>query len=213
MANESYKKWHRPKTQRELYNSDGKLKKGKTHEGFYKVRYKEKYIGDPSLVVYRSSWEFSFCKWCDYSPSIIRWSSEPVKVPYYDRVSKLKECKKLGIDPNNPRNWIVKNYNTDFWIEIKSQDDSIKKWFIEIKPKNKLVKPRPAPMDAPLKMQKKFNREAKEYMINEAKFAAMKEFAKRNGADFKVFTEDTLRHYGIIGGKFDLKTIDRKKTF
>ena len=34
-----------------------------------------------------------------------------------------EECKRQGLDPNNPRNWIVKNYNTDFWIEIDKGDE------------------------------------------------------------------------------------------
>jgi len=211
--NSSYKKWHRPKTQQELYNEDGSLKKGKTHEGYYIVRNKEKYVGDPTLVVYRSSWEFSFCKWCDYSPSILRWSSEPIKVPYYDKVSKLQECRKLGLNPNNPHNWIIKNYNTDFWMEVKKDDDTIEKWFVEIKPKSKMSRPDHIPPNSPLSIQKRYNKAAKDYLINESKFEAMSAFATRVGAKFHVFTEDTLTHYGIIGGRFDLKAIDNKRNF
>jgi len=210
MPNEAYKKWHKPKPMHVLYNEDGSLKKGKTHEGFYNVKNKEKYLGDPLLVIYRSAWEFSFCKWCDYSPSIIRWSSEPLKVPYYDRVSKLKECKKYGLDPNNPANWTVKYYNTDFWIEIQKQEDIQERWYIEIKPKSKLIRPQAVPENSPLRVQKKYNKEAREFLINEAKFAAMGEFAKRNGAKFYVFTEDQLEKFGIIGGRFDLQINSKK---
>ena len=210
--NEAYKRWHKPKPMHVLYNEDGSLKKGKTHEGFYTVRNKEKYVGDPSLVIYRSAWEFSFCKWCDYSESVVKWSSEPVKVPYYDRISKLKECQKLGLDPNNPKNWTVKYYNTDFWIQVKKADGISEKWYIEIKPKSKLIKPQPVPPDSPLRVQKKFNKEAKEYVINEAKFAAMHEFATKNGAKFYVFTEDQLSKFGIIGGRFDF-IVDHKMNF
>ena len=83
--NESYKRWHKPNT------SGTKAQGGtsKTAQGYYKVQHPEKYIGDPNLVIYRSSWEASFCRWCDFSPSILRWSSEPIKVPYYDRVANL----------------------------------------------------------------------------------------------------------------------------
>jgi hypothetical protein len=211
--NDSYKRWHRPKSVFELYNADGSLKKGKTHEGFYVVRNKEKYSGDPNLVIYRSSWEYSFCKWCDYSPSILTWSSEPIQVPYYDKISKLKECKKLGLNPNNPHNWVIKHYNTDFWVEVRKADGTIEKWFIEIKPKSKMTKPDPIGENAPLRLQKKYNREAKEFIINEAKFEAMGEYARRTGSKFYVFTEDHLIRYGIIGGKFDLKPIDNKRDF
>lgn len=200
MYNQSYKNWHKPVKNR--YDENGKLKKGQTHQGYlhetYVLRNPSKYIGNPSLIIYRSGWELSFCKWCDITPSVVRWSSEPIKIPYYDRISKLAECKKQGLDPNDYRNWVVKNYNTDFWVEIK-RDDNIQKMFIEIKPSEKLKKPIPPPDNAPLKDIKRFNIKAKEYIINEAKYAAMNAWATKYGAKFYVFTENTLQN---LIGKF-----------
>jgi hypothetical protein len=194
MANENYKRWHVPKQNH--FNESGNLKKGETHQGYlhnkYKMLHPEKYIGDVSLIIYRSGWELSFCKWCDASPSVIRWSSEPVKVPYYDRVSKLAECQKYGLDPNNPSNWLIKYYNTDFWIEIGDDKGEVKKMFIEIKPSDKLIKPTPPAANSSLKEKKNFNIRAKEYLINEAKFAAMNAWAEKTGVKFYVFTEKTL---------------------
>jgi len=191
--NESYKRWHSPNTS----------ETAKTHQGYYRVSNREKYIGDPNLVIYRSSWEFAFMKWADSTPSILRWSSEPTKVQYYDRVSKLEECRKLGLDPNNPKNWIIKNYNIDFWVEVKKPDELIERWFIEVKPKHKLQKPQPPKDGAPLKEQRRYVILAKEYIINEAKFASLNEWAKRNGAKFYIFTEDVMMKLGILGGRFD----------
>lgn len=205
--NESYKRWHKPS--KNHYNENGNLKKGETHQGFlhekYQLKFPEKYIGNPNLIIYRSSWELAFCRWCDVSPSILRWSSEPIKIPYYDRVSKLDECKKLGLDPNNPRNWVVKNYNTDFWIEIDKSGQRPEKWFVEVKPKDKLKKPIPPQGKITLKEQKRFNKLAKEYLINEAKFAALDEWAKKNGAKFFIFHEDIMIKLGILRGMFDFK--------
>lgn len=182
MGNDSYKKWHKP----------DQSPNAKTSQGYYKAVNKDKYIGDSSLIIYRSSWEYKFCKYCDMSPSVLRWSSEPIKIPYYDRVSKLEECHKLGLDPNNPANWEVKNYNTDFWFELDKGNGEKEKIFVEIKPSNKLKKPVPPNRDAPMKVQRAFNIAAKEYLINEAKFAALKEWAHRNNSKFYVFTEETL---------------------
>jgi hypothetical protein len=140
----------------------------------------------------------AFCKWCDASPSVKRWSSEPIKIPYFDRVSNLDECKKYGLDPNNPKNWKVRNYFTDFWVEIDKGGEVTEKWFVEIKPKNKLIKPIPPAPSAKLKDIKRFNMQAKEYLINEAKFAALNEWAKKHDMKFYVFTEDTLSK--VIGG-------------
>ena len=193
MPNEKYKMWHKPNTSEKAW----------TKQGYYRVKNRDKYVGDPNLVVYRSSWEFAFAKWADASPSILRWSSEPIKIPYYDRVSKLEECKKLGLDPNNPVNWVVKNYNTDFWVEIDKGGSKPEKWFIEVKPKSKLNRPSPPPQNSTLKEQRRFNVLAKEYIINEAKFAALNEWARRNNSKFYIFTEDIMQRLGILGGRFD----------
>lgn len=203
MPNESYKTWHRPKTNH--YNESGNLKKGETHQGYlhekYTLKHPEKYIGNPNLIVFRSGWELAFCRWCDTAPSVLRWSSEPVKVPYYDRVSKLAECQKYGLDPNNPKNWIIKNYNTDFWIEV-DHGEGVQKMFIEIKPSNKLIKPTPPAANASLKEKRNFNLAARDYLINEAKFAALNAWAEKTGVKFYVFTEKTLSK---LIGSFDDK--------
>jgi hypothetical protein len=199
--NSSYKRWHVPKPNH--YNIDGKLKKGETYQGYlhehYRLQHPEKYIGDTHLIIFRSGLELAFCRWCDASPSIIHWSSEPIKIPYYDRVSKLEECKKYGLNPNDPKNWIIKNYNVDFWIEISKGEGDIQKLYIEIKPAEKLKKPIPLDATASLKEQRIFNIKAKEYLINEAKFASAKAFAEKNNANFFVFTENTLQN---LAGKF-----------
>lgn len=204
--NSSYKKWHAP-------NKSGTKAEGgtsRTHQGYYNIINKEKYIGEVSLCIYRSSWEFAFMKWCDSCASVIRWSSEPIKVPYADRVSKLDECKRFGLDPNNPKNWVTRNYNVDFWIEINKGGERPEKWFIEVKPQNKLKKPDPIPKTASLKEQRKFNTQAKEYLINEAKFAALDSWAKKNGAKFYVFTETVMTRLGILGGRFDYQNNKKK---
>jgi len=211
--NSEYKIWHKPiKNQ---YDQNGNLKKGQTLQGYlherYPLKFPEKYIGNTQLIIYRSGWELAFCRWCDSSPSIIRWSSEPIRIPYYDRVSKLEECKKLGLDPNNPKNWITKFYNTDFWVQVKKADGAIEKWFVEIKPGHKLGKPKQPEKNAPLREIKRYNNAVKEYLINEAKFAAISEWAKRNGAFFYIFTEDQLRKFGIVGGRFDVTSTSCKK--
>jgi hypothetical protein len=188
MPNESYKAWHRP--QREQLNENGNLKKGKTHQGYARITNLSKYIGDPNLIIYRSGWERDFINWCDATPSVISWSSEPVKVLYYDKVSKLVECAKFGLDPNNPANWLKRNYNVDFFIEIQRAE--IEKWFVEIKPADKLIKPKALGESASIKQKRNFNIVAREFLINEEKFKAATKFAEDRNAKFYVFTEKTL---------------------
>ena len=58
------------------------------HSGRYQVRNPKKYLGDPTKVVYRSSWELRAFQWCDSNPSVKGWSSEEVVIPYYYEVDK-----------------------------------------------------------------------------------------------------------------------------
>lgn len=180
--NSAYKKWHKPDMR----------ENARTRQGYYKVQHLEKYVGDPTLIIYRSSWELTFLRWCDFSPSIIKFSSEPIRIPYYDRTSKLEECKKYGLNPNDPKNWEVKNYNVDFWLQIQKDENVTEKWFVEIKPSEKLKKPVPPPENSPLKIQRKFVNEAREFLLNEAKFAAMNAYANKVNAKFYIFTEIQL---------------------
>jgi hypothetical protein len=196
--NESYKRWHKPDTS----------PNAKTKQGYYRVQNPQKYMGNPGLVIFRSSWEYVFCRWCDFSPSIIHWSSEPIRIPYYDRVSKLEDLKRQGLDPNNPKNWVIKYYNTDFWIEIDQGEGKTQKMFVEIKASSKLKKPIPPSDNAPLREIRRFNILAKEYLINEAKFKALEAWAERNGALFKVFTEETLRN---VAARFWEESIQKTK--
>jgi hypothetical protein len=194
--NQNYKAWHRP-------NTSGTTASGgtsRTYQGLYNIINKEKYIGNPQQCIYRSGWEFSFCKFCDSSPSVTLWSSEPTRIPYRDPTSKLDECKRYNLNPQDPRNWLERGYHVDFWMQIKKPDGTIEKMFIEIKPKKSLIKPIPPLEGAPLKVQKRFVIEAKEYLVNEAKWAAMNAYCKKIGASFYVFTEDTLQK--IIGNFF-----------
>ena len=185
---DAYKKWHKPNMS----------ESAKTHQGYYKLALNpEKYIGNQTLIVYRSEWERKFCDYCCKSPSILEWSAEPISIPYYNRVANLEECKKYGLDPNNPVNWKISNYHVDFWIKIKLPNGNIEKWLIEIKPKKECQPPKPCTSNK-LKDKKRFNQEAKTWLINEAKWAAAKAFCEKQGWKFYIFHEDILSKLGIL---------------
>ena len=52
-------------------------------QSIYQVKNPEKYVGT-KLPYCRSSWETTFCMFCDNNPSVQQWASEPVKIPYRD---------------------------------------------------------------------------------------------------------------------------------
>ena len=52
-----------------------------TYKGRYTPENPKKYIGDPSKIVYRSSWERRFMIYCDRNPLILSWASEELAIP------------------------------------------------------------------------------------------------------------------------------------
>ena len=144
------------------------------YKGIYKGRYRvinpSKYKGDLQEVVYRSSWELKFMKWCDTNPSILEWGSETVVIPYKSPVdSKLHR------------------YFVDFYIKVKSKDSKVTTYLVEIKPE-RFTKPPPIPE----KKTKKFIDEVFQYGTNQAKWKAANEFCLDRGMKFLVLTENDL---------------------
>lgn len=132
----------------------------------------EKYAGKPPIIC-RSSWEESFCRWADHSPSVVRWASEEVLIKYQDPNTPIKNGK-----PH------FRSYYPDFTIET----DKGEIFLIEIKP-YKQTKP---PTNSSRKSQKTLITEQKTWRTNQAKFQAAQNYCKRRGWTFKIITEKEL---------------------
>ena len=76
----------------------------------YKTKYipenKEKYVGDPTMIVCRSLWERSVCKFCDLDENVLKWSSEGMAIPY-----------------NHPIKNKISNYIEHLFVQIKKMSD------------------------------------------------------------------------------------------
>jgi hypothetical protein len=145
-------------------------------KSIFKPQHPEKYQGNPNNIICRSSWERHFCRWCDINENIIRWASEEFSIPY--------------ISPVDGR---PHRYYPDFLIEVKEANGKIKKYVIEVKPKKQTLPPVKKE-----RVTKTYLYECQQYAVNQAKWAAAKEFAIDNGVEFKVMTEDDLfpeNHY------------------
>ena len=122
------------------------------YKGVYKGKYRivspAKYKGDIQDVVYRSSWELKFMKWCDTNTSVLEWGSETVIIPY-----------KSPVDSKTHR------YFVDFYIKVRDKKGVISKYLVEIKPE-KFTKP-PA---IPKKQTRRFIEEVFMYGTNQAKW-------------------------------------------
>lgn len=178
------------------FNKPNMSENARWQQGYFNPINRDKCLSKENI--YRSSWELSFCQWCDRNPKIKRWASEPISIKYRNPVANLEYCKKNGLDTKDPRNWKVSNYHTDFWIEVLGDNGSIKKIFIEIKPYNQTQPPKPIPANAKLKEQRRYAREASTYLVNKAKWVAAKEYFAKRGCEFSVFTEKTLEKLGCL---------------
>lgn len=140
------------------------------YKGRYKVLNPSKYKGNLSDIVYRSSWELRFMRWCDTNASVLEWGSETVIIPYKSPVdSKLHR------------------YFVDFYVKIKNKDNKILKYLVEIKPE-KFTKP----PEVPKRQTKKFIQEVFQYGTNQAKWKAANEFCQDRGMKFLILTENDL---------------------
>tara|TARA_B100000497_G_C7542297_1_gene328174 strand:+ start:164 stop:616 length:453 start_codon:yes stop_codon:yes gene_type:complete len=147
------------------------------YKGKYKPQHPEKYKGDPTKIIYRSLWERKFMVYCDTNINILQWASEEVIIPYRD--------------PTSGKN---RRYFPDFWIKMKTKDDTIECSLIEVKPKKQLKAPdQSKKYNTPTgRLSTKYVREVKTYAVNMAKFDAAKEFCADRKWSWKILTEEHL---------------------
>ena len=144
-----------------------------SYKGKYQPSFPEKYRGNPSNIIYRSLWERKFMKYCDLNENILEWGSEEIALPY-----------------RSPLDGKIHKYFPDFNIKVKEKTGRIKKYIIEIKPKKQTIEPTPQK-----RKTKGYIFEVTEWVKNQEKWKAAKEFCEDRQWEFKIFTEDEL---GII---------------
>jgi hypothetical protein len=140
------------------------------YSGQFKPRNPQKYMGDPTNIIYRSSWECKVMSWLDNNRDVISWSSEEVIIPY-----------KSPVDGRFHR------YFPDFLVKVKTKDDKINTILIEVKPKRQTLPPVPKK-----RVTKQFINEVATYGVNQAKWKAAQEYCLDRKWDFKIITEDDL---------------------
>lgn len=142
------------------------------YQGLFRPRNPNKYKGDPTNIVYRSSWELRFMMYLDAHENIVEWSSEEFCVPY-----------------RSPIDGKVHRYFPDFYVKKKNQQGKLDVMVVEIKPAAQ-SKP-PEPMTG--KPTKKYLREVYTWGVNSAKWESADKYCKDRGWKFVVLTENELR--------------------
>jgi hypothetical protein len=151
-----------------------KPRRGRVRQGYFIPQNPEKYDGDVTKIIYRSSWEYKFLKFCDDNDKILKYSSEPVGIRYW-----------------NPVNNKTSTYWVDAYVVTRDKKGNLKKWILEIKPL-KYTQPPTSPKRLTEKQMRQYLSHAKAYLINRAKFEAAKDYADSKGIKFGIITENFL---------------------
>jgi hypothetical protein len=142
----------------------------KYYQGIFKPKNPKKYIGNVNNIVYRSFWELKFMRWCDSDSNILEYGSEEIIIPYFDTTTEK-----------------VRRYFPDFYMKIRTSENVVEKYIIEIKPKKQT-----APPKQPKRKTKNWLYESVTYEKNVCKWAAAEKFCEKNGFKFKIITEKEL---------------------
>jgi hypothetical protein len=132
-------------------------------QGKYQIKNTEKYVGRKTPT-YRSSWEFSFCTFCDNNPAVIQWASEPFMIPYRN--------------PLTGKNTI---YVPDFMMVYMDKNEQKHAEVIEVKP-----------MKETNFESAKSVRDKAAVALNMAKWAAARAFCRAHGMVFRIVTEHDI---------------------
>ena len=135
-------------------------------KGRFKPKNPQKYKGDPTNIVYRSSWELKLMGYLDAHEEVALWASEEFCIPYRSPVDNR-----------------IHRYFPDFWV--KKTDGTIV--VIEVKPAVQAEPPK-----QPKRMTRRYVNEVFEYGKNQAKWKAAREYCADRGWQFEVFTEREL---------------------
>lgn len=146
-------------------------RKRQYHQGVFTPKNPGKYVGDVTNIVYRSSWELRFLIWLDLNPSVIMYSSEEFKIPYYSKADGKS-----------------RTYYPDFMVQFKAADGGTKTVLVEIKPADQ-VKP---PKQTKRKKPETYLQELYDWQVNQDKWEAAEQWSKERGIEFRVFTEYDL---------------------
>jgi len=143
-----------------------------SYSGKFIPKNPQKYVGDYTNIIYRSTWEAKIMAWLDKNQDVISWASEELTIPYISPVDGRRH-----------------RYFPDFVVKVRTKENKLRTIMIEVKPKKQTQEP-----IKKKRVTKQYLQEVATYSVNKAKWHAANEFCLDRGWEFKIFTED---HLGI----------------
>lgn len=137
-------------------------------QGYYDVRKSSKYYGEIP-VIYRSGLEFKFMTWCEHSPRVKRWTSEPTGINY--------TCPETGRQ---------RKYYIDFIVEFVSGE----RFLVEVKPYSQMKDAEMFSKEAKRRQQlPRIDKSNATAAKNDAKWKYAKKWAQQRDMKFTIITE------------------------
>ena len=146
------------------------MSRNSAYSGRFKPKNPHKYVGDPTNIIYRSSWECRFMHQFDTADWCISWASEEIIIPYVSPVDNRYH-----------------RYFVDFVVKVKDKNGDLKTWMVEVKPKKQTKPP-----EIKKRVTKQYITEVTTWGVNQAKWKAAEEYCLDRGWTFVIFTEDQL---------------------
>jgi hypothetical protein len=128
----------------------------------------DKYIGNKNPT-YRSSWEWTFMRFCDTNESVQKWACEAISIPYKDPLTNRQTI-----------------YVPDFFVQYVDKNNKLQVELIEIKPQNQTL----------LEKVGKNKVNQAQFIRNKAKWEMAYAWCSRQGIKFRIITERELFHNG-----------------
>jgi len=147
-----------------------------SYSGRFLPKNPQKYRGDPTNIIYRSTWECRVMNWLDQNESIIEWGSEEIVIPYRSPVDNK-----------------IHRYFPDFYVKVKQKDDIIKVMILEIKPAKQTKPP-----EKKKKITKQYINEVVTWSINQSKWRSAIEFCKDRKWNFYVVTSNDGSSFKLL---------------
>jgi hypothetical protein len=144
------------------------IKNNKYRQGVFKPTNRNKFIG--TEAIYRSGLELKFMRFCDTNDNVLKWGSENIVIPYFYPLDKKYH-----------------RYYVDNFVVIR-EGDIIKRYLVEIKPSKQTLPP-----NTKYKKKEHLLYEQTQYIKNQSKWQAAKEYCKNKNIEFIIITEKDLK--------------------
>ena len=142
------------------------------YKGIFQPTNPGKYKGNPTNIIYRSSWELRCMKYFDLNDNILEWQSEEIAIPY-----------------RSPIDGRIHRYYPDFTVIAQQASGGTKTMVVEVKPHYQTEAPK---INKSKRKTKRYINEVRTHAINKYKWDAAREYCKDRKWAFLILTERDL---------------------